>query len=260
MLRLATYGFGVEYKAFFNAFLDRVKDIVDLGFILDPLEKKIVHPALDWIRSFGWHIPMVAPHWRSVFVLLWLFMITAAKNLPGPLFLLDNLRDNIESLGRGSQSRIKMPHHLRARNIIVAGACALVGAVATGTVAKDSLEILTWPLASFFLYGVVTEFMTGIVGHSNFRGFFRMGALTLITILAGFLFGPALGLMNLDIESPGLLILVSLVGAMGLIFLVLGLFSIGSLQERLKDQYMVAGADILAVLGTAAAIAYIMQV
>lgn len=81
LLRLALISFGIEYKEFFQAFLDNIANIVELGFLLDPLEK-LVQAALDWLRGISLPIPELQPHWRPIFTLAWLFLGAYARNYP----------------------------------------------------------------------------------------------------------------------------------------------------------------------------------
>lgn len=68
MLRLATNEGLVSYDPIFQAWMDRLRDIVELGFLTDIIELGLLS-AIDWVRSFGINVPELQDEWRPVFVL-----------------------------------------------------------------------------------------------------------------------------------------------------------------------------------------------
>ena len=81
MLKLAAATGTVTYTTVFQAWLDQLRDFLDLGSILKPLTQAVILPALDLIRSFGCTIPALQDHWQQVFVLTWLYSAAWARNL-----------------------------------------------------------------------------------------------------------------------------------------------------------------------------------
>lgn len=229
LLRLATLGLGVEYKEVFQAFLDQVRNVVELGFLIDPLEK-FAQGALEWLRGFGWRIPDLAPHWRPVLTLEWLLMASYARNLTGI---------------------ISIP-------LFWAAVSAVIAAVATGTQPLASSAIFFWPLAGFALFaaGLAIPGTNRFAEINAFRGgswtdvFGWLVACSLF-ILAGHLLSPeTLG------GPPALVLLACLVGGWGILFLLYGLV------QRFEDpdrNAMNTGLDILGVMGLALAIGYVMM-
>jgi hypothetical protein len=79
LLRLATTEKLVTYEPLFQQWLDKLRDIVELGFITDYLGP-FLHWAFDYVRSFGISVPDLQDEWRPAFVLSTLVLGAAARN------------------------------------------------------------------------------------------------------------------------------------------------------------------------------------
>lgn len=229
LLRLATIGFNIEYKEFFQEFLDQVRNIVELGFLVDPIDK-LVHGFLEWVRSFGWHIPDLQPHWQQVFTLSWLLMAAIARNWSGAL---------------------------EAR-MVLAFACALASGVAAGTAPPDSVAIFFYPAAGFVLF-------FGLAGLPDFvvnRHRAVLGLMTLfqfiVMAIAAYVSSDTKSVAG-AVQNPALLLLVLSVGFSGIVSIIAG--QIGRLiwREKRDSEIAATGFDIVAVMGLALAIGYVMM-
>jgi hypothetical protein len=79
LLRLATTQGLVTYDPLFQEWMDRLQDIVELGFLSDLIEP-LLHRFIDWMRSFGWQLPDLNENWRPVFVLCSLYFGAIGRN------------------------------------------------------------------------------------------------------------------------------------------------------------------------------------
>jgi|GEM_PF-6170870 len=221
LLRLASLAGVVEYKDVFVAFIDRLSDIIELGYLLDVIEKFIVHPVFEWIRSFGWHLPELQPHWRSVFTLTWLMLAAIGRHERGITVLL-------------------LPLGL---------VCALIGAAAVGTMPVTSDAVSSWPAAALCL------FMAGIaVIDGDVRATLIFLAAAAINAAVRWFLPP-----GKDATFP-LLALAGIVGLAGLMFLVVGFrYARGTFRERMASSTVAMGLDILSVMGLALGIGYLMM-
>lgn len=212
LLKLATVTGTVTYTKVFQAWLDQLRDFLDLGFILKPLTQAVILPALDFIRSFGITIPALQDHWQQVFVLTWLLSAAWARNLsygvPTPVALL------------------------------AAFLCTLPFCVATGTMPVGSLAVGLWPMAGLFAFTAILPLLRG-----NWRAALLSAAFAAAFAAAGYF-------SNTTGEGTGVLVWLAVaVGAVGLYFLVWGLRRAeGTLWQRLQHPFAAIGLDITAAM------------
>jgi len=234
LLRLATIGFGVEYKAFFQQFLDQLRNIVELGFLIDPYEKLVVRPVLDWLRGAGWSLPELAPYWRSVFTLMWLLMLTTARHFP-------------------ANAVARFPW---------AFACATIYAVTVGVTQMSPVTLLLSFVGANFV------FTGGLLFLRPARSSIRYGASVVLCLLGLTVFIAAVFLNGMARPTsnaagfPPLLVVTAIVGLWGATFLSLGLLD-GLLGRRTWHEVFnqppgADGLDIVGVMGAALFIGWIM--
>lgn len=228
LLSIAAVGLGVEYKVFFQEFLNRLKDWIELAPLLDPIEKYVVYPTLDWFRSFGWTIPELADHWRSIFTLMWLLQLTVARRWAS----------GFGAIGYAAWAFL----------------CAVATGVATGTAPLGSWAVGLWPTVGLlFFFGSIELVRDG-------RGWWQILLAALVaagTVFYGFSTSPAdFGVL---VPSLGLSYWIFAVGFFGLLFLASGLLSGGSWRDRLSATDTDAGLDIIGVMGAALFIGWLMQ-
>ena len=127
ILFLARNGIGFSLSDVLDQLVNRVDDLLreTLGKIIDPSVKEFFR----WLREkFG--LPLhLQPHWQHVFVVLWLFLSAYGK------------ATTTSWLDRTTLWRF-----------FTALVCALVFAIAAGTVALTALGVILWPLAGFFAF------------------------------------------------------------------------------------------------------------
>jgi hypothetical protein len=216
LLKLAKATGAVTYTQVFQAWLDQLRDILDLGFILKPLTQAVILPALDLIRSFDIPIPPLQDHWQQLFVLTWLLSGSVARNMFGGT-----------SAGARQFS-------------------ALVGnlpfAVASGTLPLLSGAVSAWLFAGVFA-ACSALFVTCLFGSSpNFRLRVRTylprasyALMACVALVALGLISTSVGSIKYDLWLPSV------------IFLAIGLgWLVGDLVFASKAQRNVA---ILALLG-----------
>jgi hypothetical protein len=86
LLRVATNEKWVTYDPLFQLWLDKLRDIVELGFLTDLLGP-FLHWAIDYVRSFGIPVPDLQDEWRPAFVLSALVLTAAARNVRAGWFV-----------------------------------------------------------------------------------------------------------------------------------------------------------------------------
>lgn len=79
LLRVLTNEKLANYDPLFQAWMDRVSDIVELGFLTD-----LIRPFLNWgidqVRNLGISVPDLEDQWRPVFVLLFFLFAVVARH------------------------------------------------------------------------------------------------------------------------------------------------------------------------------------
>jgi hypothetical protein len=131
---LAHSGFGIRFNEEFLLFLKLVENTV--GFVVLPFELLLVEPAIRWLREQSLIFDLY-PHWKNVFVLLWLFF-AAEKRAFSSLSLL-----------AGNEGPLAAA--LAAFRWMWAALVALIGGCFAGTVSLDHPAVLWWAVAAWFL-------------------------------------------------------------------------------------------------------------
>lgn len=215
LLKLARATGTVTYTQVFQAWMDSLRGIVDLGFLLTPLKIAAILPALDLIRSFDIPIPPLQEHWQQLFVLTWLVSAAFARNL---------------SFGV-----------LTPVAIGIAFICTLPFCVAAGTMPIGTVAIVAWPSAAIFAFIAIAS--ASRANKSDGPKFAFAAAIGLVVSFAAL--GYFLGTTG---ERPDqLVILAYMVGGMGFSILLLGLYN-GSPGQRFQHPLSTAGLDVIAVL------------
>lgn len=81
LLRLATTEGLVTYDPLFQAWMDRLRDIIELSFLTDLIEPMLLR-TVEWFRSLGLALPELNDAWRPVFILCTLYCGAFARNFP----------------------------------------------------------------------------------------------------------------------------------------------------------------------------------
>ncbi len=212
MLKLAAATGAVTYTRVFQAWMDQLRDILDLGFILTPLKQAVILPALDFIRSFDIPIPALQDHWQQVFVLTWLFTTAQVRN---------NSNNVVRTLVL----------------LVLVFLITLPFCVAAGTMSVGSLAVAVWPIAGVATYAAI-DFVVDREAPDPSPAAFAVGLVAL-----GYFVGTS-G------EGPWALVgLAGVVGVFGLLFLVGGMLAAeGTFWQRLQDQVAAVGVDITAAM------------
>ena len=243
LLLLAQHALGVQYKDAFQGMLDHLAEAYQ--WILSPLENYVVVPFMDWLRSFGWHIPQLEKHWRYAFTLLWLLFRTVTQ-----------------FFGQGSNWLSWSGW------VLLGGVAALVGGIATGTVMLSSTALFAWPLALVFLVITILSWNWGPASWSKWRVLPFALPVPLLFYVGYDLADKPLPLdpsWGVDAPSPGLVYVAMFALVGGLIFITVVLMEIGVKSRRdqrtyFYSRYFGPGVDILGTLGLALAIGYYMAV
>jgi len=211
MLKLAAASGTVTYTQVFEAWLDQLRDILGLGFILKPLTQAVILPTLDFIRSFDIPIPALQDHWQQVLVLTWLLLAASARNLSGsvPTFV---------ALG-------------------LAFFFALPFCVAAGTTPVGSVAVLFVPAVSFAAFFAMLFLLRG-----DLRGALTLAASVAVVAVTGLTSTTRVG--N-DAVTPAAVVF----GVVMLFVLVFRLLvTQGTLSQRLQDPDAATGLDITAAM------------
>jgi len=225
LLRLATIGFGVQFNDVFQAFLDRMRALFELDAVVDVIQAYIVDPALEWLRSFNLAIPELAPHWRQIFALNWLMMVTTTRYWK------------------------KNPAVLSVWACI----CALVAGVLIGLVSIAGAAVLPIQLAVFglFVTGVALSDARDMVTALLVSIAFSIAA----AVISYGAIGLSEGYFELDLASAGIFGWAVFVASYGLLFFAISLTSEDPTDTIAFD----IGSGILSVMGVAIGIGYLMM-
>lgn len=79
LLRVATNEGIVTYDPLFLAWMDRLRDIVELGFLTD-LIGPVLHWGIEQVRSLGISVPDLQDEWQPAFVLSTLMFAAVARH------------------------------------------------------------------------------------------------------------------------------------------------------------------------------------
>lgn len=148
---LAHSAFGFRFSEDFLLFLDIVRDAV--AFIVTPFELLIVKPIVQHLQDYG-VIVELREHWKSAFVLLWLYHASFTKAV-APLsdLYISSSKDVIDAL----ESVVRWTW---------ASLLALAGGALAGTVPLNHPAVLWWPVAAFFLTWAGNFFVDAIFDRS----------------------------------------------------------------------------------------------
>lgn len=236
LMLLSVPALGLQFSGVFQSVIDDLASAFDR--IFRPLEVLLIQPVIDWLFFVDLHLQK---HWHYVFVLLWLFNGTYARNIP--------------------------KHHswqLRAILIFWSGFTALIAAASTGVMPLDSWAVLCWPLGGIvaFLAGVnvsgywalpqrESETMLYVAGPRTLMGFATVALLAYVGSNE-----PMTAPFDLEVPSYGLLLLALAVALFGLVTLLLALVIVPRLvgEQPLPlgtDPLSGMGLDILATFGFA---------
>jgi hypothetical protein len=147
---LAHSAFGIRFNEDFLLFLGIVRDTI--GFIVTPFEVLIVQPVVRWLHEQGWALEL-HDHWRSAFVLLWLFNASEMRTNASPSFIFG---------GAGAGATIRIPVRWAW-----AALTALLGGVLAGTLPLNYPAVLWWPVAAYFLYSSGDLFISASTDRLN---------------------------------------------------------------------------------------------
>lgn len=233
LLRLATLTGVVEFQPWFQSWMDWLREFVELGFLVDVVEKLIVQPALEGIRSTGLQLPNLQPHWQPIFVLSWLLAGAAIKSEPAP--------------ASGST----------AFAFFVGFVCALLGAIGAGLSPPGSLAVLVWWLFGMGLLGGIDNVIAGKAKFWNTAGelaTIAIGAIMFASISANLTTSP-----DAEVWKPlWIVVVAAFVAFIGFTGLWGGLTSPGSIRQRLRSPDVDAGLTILGTMGGALGVALVM--
>lgn len=84
LLRLALMEGLVTYEPIFQAWMDRLRDIIELGFLTDVIERGLL-AAFERVRGFGIPVPELQPEWRPTFILTALLIGAIVRHTPTAL-------------------------------------------------------------------------------------------------------------------------------------------------------------------------------
>src|SRR5262249_19220776 len=132
---LAHSAFGIRFNEDFLLFLGIVGDAI--GLIVTPFELLLVNPVVRWLHTLGLVFEL-HDHWRSAFVLLWLFIASATRAFNSPALVFG---------GAGAGAAIRSLFRW-----VSAAFAALLGGALAGTVPLDDPAVLWWPVAAYFLF------------------------------------------------------------------------------------------------------------
>lgn len=215
----------IQYQKVFADWLLWLEELV-VDIPLDELERWVAQPALEWVRSFGVHIPPLQDHWEQVFVLMWLLITAVVRNVVG-----DELRAGAA--------------------LTLSGVYSLFAAVLIGTVPPDSPIVLLGPLAAIAALGSVGWLSFGRSGSRWFQAlrsrFLRFAAVSMIAAIL------------IMLAATPLLALVAALLLIAIIALFLTRDTPSARMEGIRKREAAAptmiGVDIIAAMGLAAGVA-----
>lgn len=211
LLGFASGYLNVEFKPVFASVLKVLQEVAAV-MVGAPLWEML----LDELRQhFAW-VPKPDAHWKPIYTLSALLMVSMAWRLPWFMFP-------------------------------IALACSLVPAVLAGTMPIGSAAVAFWPIAGIFAF-------VAILGPPDRGMALRYAALAAHFAFGGYFLGPA------GEGTVSLLVLAVFVGSMGVAFLWCGLSEAedGTLSLRLQDPDVAMGLGIVATLGGALALGYLL--
>ncbi|MFO0349306.1 MAG: hypothetical protein ACK51S_05160 [Alphaproteobacteria bacterium] len=217
LLGFASGYLNVEFKPVFASVLKVLQEVAAV-MVGAPLWEML----LDELRQhFAW-LPKPEPHWKPIFTLSALLMLS-------------------------------MTRHAHWIMIPIALLCSFFSAVFAGSAPVGSLAVSSWSLMGFFAFTAILALLKG-----RWLAIIPTGwsALPFAALLpAAFVYyGGADGR-----GSSALVILAYSAGCMGLLFLVGGLLDAkGTLLQRLQTLKVATGLDITATLGLALALGYLL--
>lgn len=178
LLRLATDTGVVEYNVLFQAWMDGLRGILELGYLIDLLEFSIVQPFLAWLRNLGLDVPPLQSHWQSIWVLVWLVLGATSRHILS---------------GGGTAIKFGV--------VLFAAVCALISAVLAGIVQPgqvgSNFSIMFSAITGFTLFTAFYLIYYGSQENIQFDAWnFSMFAILFIVLILSIL--VSIGLLKIN--------------------------------------------------------------
>lgn len=169
LLRVATNEKLVTYDPLFLAWMDRLRDIVELGFLTD-LIGPFLHWGIEQVRNFGISVPELQDEWRPAFVFSMLFFAAIGRNYRSEFLLAAApVGALIIAVWSGMNGNINPAAVVIAFSAATAAATRFAGFAA----------------ATAYLAVLIAFAVGGIVGGASVGAAFGAGGATIIQLLAG---------------------------------------------------------------------------
>lgn len=217
LLGFASGYLNVEFKPYFESVLKVMQEVASV-VVGAPLWDML----LEWLRQhFAW-VPTPEPHWKPIYTLSALLMLSTVRH---------------------GEPWYAVP---------IALTCSVIPAIFAGTMPVGSLVVALWPLAGFVA-------LVAILGALR-RGSWEGADTSICFIAAAIAAAGYYSGVNSD-GAVSILVLTALVGGFGLLALLYGLFTTrGTLAARLSQPSTATGLDITATLGVALLLGYLFAV
>jgi hypothetical protein len=215
LLGFATDYMHVEFKPYFQTVLESLQGLVDTIIAAEQIEW-----MLDYLRSSVPWVPDPAKHWRPIFTLTALLLLSVARQMPWEV-------------------------------IPIAFFCTLIPAVYAGTVPMGSPAVSIWPVAGLGAFlGIVASLLGNVRDAQIFLAACGLNALLGCAVVV-------LGYTAPDDTTP-FIGLASLVGITGVAAIVAGWSDAnGTLWQRLTYPGTLFGLDVTGTFGGAITLAYL---
>jgi hypothetical protein len=208
----------VSFSSEAQLWMARLAGILDLGFLLKPLEWAIILPALELLRSFGFHVSTLQAHWQPLFVLMWLQSL---------------------AFQRGASSNISNAGEV----FFEAAWFNLLFCVAAGTMPIDSRAFVILPLLGFLVF-LVLRATAQTTWHGSVVGMMSI----IYAHVAYQSLRPHNTFWSRDFDGA-VVILIWLCGFLGAGSILAGLFGgDGKISKRLRHASLSAGTDVFVVI------------
>ncbi|HWA90290.1 MAG TPA: hypothetical protein VG889_09665 [Rhizomicrobium sp.] len=207
-----------------------------LGAMLRPIEVAFIRPLANWLLGDA-SVSRLYPHWRSIFILFWLFAGTAGLV--------------------GISARPRPPAHV-GFVVVWGGLCALAAAALAGISPPSSPTIGRSMLAVLFIWSLPLLSLRPIKIWSRFSGTLAIGLAAWFGLFGG---TRAEKWTSTGIPSPGLGLAVTIVLLLATISIAEGFRVAHRDRDRARtllcQSVFRLGLDIYLVVGSVAAIAFL---